>query len=235
MQVFINGNEVRTGATVLSGASIETPECAWATISMGSMGTVNIGPKTQVTVNYSSGKVELVKKDGYVMLSTNQGIEGYVKDADGTLHTTDPTQPSIIRIISTSIKPQAEQTGTETNSTVEGTSSTTDTASTYDVQQLSEREYLLNSCTNPSTQMSFNLNLLRDMDDETQSSSMIIMTAIGELKIVELGYTTMDLGFGSFTKTGLMLSDAMNMITVTGPSIINNDGEENASPTQPGT
>jgi len=58
-QVSINGNAAQTGATVLSGSVISTNSHGKAVIDLGSLGRVEVGDNTTVTLTCVAGLLEL--------------------------------------------------------------------------------------------------------------------------------------------------------------------------------
>jgi hypothetical protein len=56
--ITVNGNPVRSGATIFSGSAIATGSDAVATIDLDSLGRVVLRPRSEVTLNLSAGLVE---------------------------------------------------------------------------------------------------------------------------------------------------------------------------------
>jgi hypothetical protein len=82
--VSVNGNSVKPGTTVLSGASIETPAGVGATLQMGSFAVLDISPDTELTVEFTpGGPVTVTLKRGCVVLRTTGDAEGTIITPDG--------------------------------------------------------------------------------------------------------------------------------------------------------
>src|SRR6266571_9391186 len=50
--ITVNGNSVSTGGTVLTGATIETPDQVGATIDLGDAGVVELQPNTKIQLDF---------------------------------------------------------------------------------------------------------------------------------------------------------------------------------------
>ena len=92
--VMVNANSVPSGTTIFSGAQIQTPAQTGATIDLGPLGRVDVGPATRLTLTFSEGNVSINVQTGSVVLTTNKGIKGSVTDPRGAVMSTDPTQAS---------------------------------------------------------------------------------------------------------------------------------------------
>ncbi len=95
-QISVNGNRVSTGTTVVSGARVETPEGVGATIDLGVLGRVDLAPQTSMTLTFGAARVAVNLSSGYVVLTTNKGVEGTVTDASGKVVATDATKTSSV-------------------------------------------------------------------------------------------------------------------------------------------
>jgi hypothetical protein len=69
----------------LTGATIETPDQVGATINLGSLGTLDIGPNTKLTLEFDqSGNVKVKLLAGCVILKTKKGTTGEVETPNGS-------------------------------------------------------------------------------------------------------------------------------------------------------
>jgi hypothetical protein len=84
-QILLNGSEAITGATILSGAQLQTPAGVTATVSLPKLGSVNIAPNSDVNLTFSEGTVKVNVASGDATLSTVNGVNGSVLAANGTL------------------------------------------------------------------------------------------------------------------------------------------------------
>lgn len=89
--ILVDKNEANTGATILSGATLETPDCVTATVRMGPLDEVNLGTNTIAVVEYSESRVRVVLKQGCARLRVGPNVEGVIETPDGK--STPVTQP----------------------------------------------------------------------------------------------------------------------------------------------
>jgi hypothetical protein len=89
--ILINGNNATSGTTILSGAQLQTPEGTEATVLLGPAGHLYIAPNSELTLTFDKTSVDVLVRKGNAVLSTNAGVAGTVRDADGkVLSTVDP-------------------------------------------------------------------------------------------------------------------------------------------------
>ncbi|HYG82837.1 MAG TPA: hypothetical protein VD861_20745, partial [Pyrinomonadaceae bacterium] len=82
--VLVNGVQTNSGATILSGAMIQTPDLVGATIVLGLLGHLDIAPNTRLTVEFGrDGKVKVTLVEGCVVLRINRGNYGAIHDEAG--------------------------------------------------------------------------------------------------------------------------------------------------------
>ena len=89
--ISVNGTNVASGATILSGNSIETPDQVAARISLRSLGSVSIAPGTSLSLSFdqkNSLKVILLK--GCAMLHGLRGTVGEIGTPQAVAGKTDP-------------------------------------------------------------------------------------------------------------------------------------------------
>lgn len=82
--IVVNGNNTEPGASILDGATIETPDGTGATISLGALGEIDLAPNTVAVISYSNGKIKVTLKRGCAIVRTNQGVDGSIETPDGT-------------------------------------------------------------------------------------------------------------------------------------------------------
>jgi hypothetical protein len=102
--IIVNGNMAAPGTTILDGATLETPEGVGATVLLGSLGDVDLAPKTVVTINYIPEqramasihylhapppmlKVKLIH--GCAIVRSKPGVVGSIETPDGTVTPVD--------------------------------------------------------------------------------------------------------------------------------------------------
>lgn len=95
-KVAVNGNEVATGTTILSGAELETPAATGATISLGSAGKLSIAPKTRLTLFFDQSSISVNVVAGDALLTTSEGVKASFTTPDGETKVTDGMSVSSI-------------------------------------------------------------------------------------------------------------------------------------------
>ncbi|HEY0173578.1 MAG TPA: hypothetical protein VGB98_21380 [Pyrinomonadaceae bacterium] len=93
--VTVNGNSARSGETVFSGQSVQTPAGVGATVNVPGMGRVDIAPNSNVTVSFGEGKINVTVVSGCAILTANRGTAGTLT-AGGTTQQTKGTEGGVI-------------------------------------------------------------------------------------------------------------------------------------------
>jgi hypothetical protein len=88
--VTVNGLSANTGASILSGATIETGADQSATVDLGPLGSLDIMPNTKVVVTFEQGNAKATVITGCVTLKARKGTTGEVANEQGSLSKTDP-------------------------------------------------------------------------------------------------------------------------------------------------
>ena len=88
-KVTVNGSDAPSGTTILSGAQIETPEATGATVTLASVSTLDIAPKTRLTISFSKDSVTVNLIAGDARLTTGEGVRGTLTAPDGKTEVTD--------------------------------------------------------------------------------------------------------------------------------------------------
>ena len=88
--VTINGLSANTGASILSGATIETGADQSATVDLGPLGSLDITPNTKVVLTFEQGNAKATVITGCVTLKAEKGTTGEVANEQGSLSKTDP-------------------------------------------------------------------------------------------------------------------------------------------------
>jgi hypothetical protein len=100
--IAVNGNSAISGATIVSGSNIETPEGVGATVALGLLGWLDIAPKAQLTLTFDrNGNVKVLLSHGCVVLHTRKNTTGEIDTADGMIGKSDPTKDDVLRVCST--------------------------------------------------------------------------------------------------------------------------------------
>lgn len=95
--VTVNGNNARSGETIFSGQSIQTPEGVGATVNLPGIGRVDIAPNANLTINFEAGRLNVTLVSGCIILTAERGNVGSV-EAGGTVQRTEGTQGGVIDI-----------------------------------------------------------------------------------------------------------------------------------------
>jgi len=85
--ITVNGASAISGATIPSGASIETPDGVGATIRLGPLGSLFIAPNTKLSLEFDQqGKlVKVTLTQGCVILRTSKNVSGGVNGPQGVI------------------------------------------------------------------------------------------------------------------------------------------------------
>lgn len=95
--ITVNGVSTSPGATILPGATVETPAGVGASIDFGQLGTLQIDPNSRVTVDFSNGNIKVTVLQGCVTLHTKKGTHGEV-DTQGSTRTTDAAKDGSVHL-----------------------------------------------------------------------------------------------------------------------------------------
>jgi hypothetical protein len=102
--ITVNGAAALTGATVPSGAVIETPDGVGATLRLGGLGSLCIGPGSRVTVEFdqqgNAGTIKITVATGCVILNTQKDTTGTVITPDGVAGQSGPATIGSIDVCS---------------------------------------------------------------------------------------------------------------------------------------
>lgn len=94
--IRLNGNDVVSGTTILSGARIQTPAEGGATVQLGQLGKVELAPSTDLTLTFGQSNVDVKLGSGYVALTTLKGIDGSMVTPNGAVTKNDPSTVSTL-------------------------------------------------------------------------------------------------------------------------------------------
>ncbi len=96
--ITVNETQSITGATILSGAGIETPEGVGATVSMAQLGSLDMEQNSKVILTFQSGGIKVILLKGCVTLHANKGVTGEIETAKDTSSKTDPKDDGVLRV-----------------------------------------------------------------------------------------------------------------------------------------
>src|SRR5436189_2850349 len=88
--ITVNGASAGSGASLLTGATIETPAAVSATIDLGALGTVELQPNSSVQLDFDdNGNVRVKVLRGCVIMKKNGKGTGEVYTAEGASEKTN--------------------------------------------------------------------------------------------------------------------------------------------------
>ena len=91
-EILVNATNSMSGATIVSGASIETPAGVSATVSLGGSRSLQIGTNTKLTAEFDKNVIKVRLTEGCVNLRTKKGTIGEIITPKGSAGKTDPAQ-----------------------------------------------------------------------------------------------------------------------------------------------
>lgn len=95
--INVNGLSATTGASILSGATIETGADQSATVDLGPLGSLDIAENTKVVLTFDEQRnVKAVVVLGCVTLTTKSGTTGELANEQSSLGKTDPAAGGIL-------------------------------------------------------------------------------------------------------------------------------------------
>ena len=99
--ITVNGTDAITGATIVSGAKIETPAGVGATVNLGSQGWLDAAPRAIFTLTFDgTGSVNVFLTQGCVVLHTRKNTTGQIETVNGVIGKSDPTKDDVLRVCS---------------------------------------------------------------------------------------------------------------------------------------
>src|SRR5215475_7891746 len=97
--VQVNGLGASTGASILTGATIETGADQSATVNLGPLGSLDIAPNTKLVLTYDDqGNVKAVLVYGCAVLTAKKKTNGEIATEQGTAGKTDPAAGGILNV-----------------------------------------------------------------------------------------------------------------------------------------
>lgn len=90
--IQVNGLSAATGASILSGATLETGAGQSATVDLGPLGSVELGPNTKIVLTFDDqGNVKALIAFGCAKVSAKTNATGEIATDQGSLGKTNPT------------------------------------------------------------------------------------------------------------------------------------------------
>lgn len=95
--ITVNGASAGSGTTILSGATVETPDQVTASINVPGHGLIQIAANTRFTLEIDgTGNLKVNLLQGCVTLHTMKGTLGEVDNAQGTIGKTDVSKNDVV-------------------------------------------------------------------------------------------------------------------------------------------
>ncbi|MFN7926791.1 MAG: hypothetical protein U0Y68_02405 [Blastocatellia bacterium] len=98
--ISVNGNNVRSGATIMPGALIETPDGVGASLQLAPLGRLEVAPRTKLQLSFGNENIDVSVLTGCVILTTAVGTRGSVLTARGRNERIGPTAASSVEVCS---------------------------------------------------------------------------------------------------------------------------------------
>jgi hypothetical protein len=96
--ILVNGNSVRSGATIFTGAQIETPDNVSASLQLWPLGRLEIAPHTSLQLNYQTKQINVNLLQGCAVLTTYSGVEGTLALPQGIVKRTGPNANEFVDV-----------------------------------------------------------------------------------------------------------------------------------------
>jgi hypothetical protein len=112
--VMVNGANSITGATIMSGAGIETPDQVVATVNLPNHFSLEIEANAKVSVDFDVNGIKVNVIKGCVVLRTKKGTTGEIDTANGVAGRADGSKDARLEICDPTIAaaPAAAAAGT---------------------------------------------------------------------------------------------------------------------------
>ncbi|MFN2578955.1 MAG: hypothetical protein ABR607_14845 [Pyrinomonadaceae bacterium] len=95
--INVNGASATTGATILNGSMIETPDGVTATINIPGHGVITLAAKSRVILNLDqNGNIRVSLLQGCAVVHTQRGTTGEIDNAQGMIGKTDPAKDDLV-------------------------------------------------------------------------------------------------------------------------------------------
>jgi len=84
-EVAINSVQADAGLTIISGSRIQIGASGRATVNLGQLGRVKIGPNSDLALTFSANKISGELRTGWAVVSAAKGVEASVNTAEGVV------------------------------------------------------------------------------------------------------------------------------------------------------
>jgi len=90
--ITVNGQSASSGASIVSGTTLETGAGQSATVTVGPLGSVEILPNTKVVVTFETGNLKALVISGCVVVNAHKNTTGELATEQGSSNKTDPAK-----------------------------------------------------------------------------------------------------------------------------------------------
>lgn len=101
--VTVNGANAISGATIMTGAAVETPDQVGATINLPDHFSLEIAPKAKLTVDFDGSGIKVNLIQGCVVLHTKKGTTGEIDTSKGVAGRADGSKDARLDVCDPSI------------------------------------------------------------------------------------------------------------------------------------
>lgn len=109
--ITVNGLSANTGASILTGATIETGPDQSATVNLGPLGSLDIAPNTKLVLTYDDeGNVKALIIFGCAVLTAKKNTKGEVAVEQGQSEKNDPAAGGVLRLCNPPVAPPTAPT-----------------------------------------------------------------------------------------------------------------------------
>jgi hypothetical protein len=96
--ISVNGQSASTGASLTTGAMIDTAADQSATVNVGPLGSVDIAPNTRVILTFEPGSLKAAVTYGCVILRAKKNTTGEIETEKGSIGKTDPATGGVLEM-----------------------------------------------------------------------------------------------------------------------------------------
>jgi hypothetical protein len=96
--ITVDGQAAGTGASILSGVTLEIGADQSATVTIGPLGSLDISPNTKVLLTFASDKINAQVAYGCVIVTAQKNVTGEITTEKGSIGKTDPAAGGVLEM-----------------------------------------------------------------------------------------------------------------------------------------
>jgi hypothetical protein len=98
--ILVNGASASTGANIVTGVTITTPDAVGATINLGALGEVDLAPNTTIELQFDeqTGTIKVKLLRGCAIVRSRKGTQGEITTEQGSAGTTDKKKKGLLDV-----------------------------------------------------------------------------------------------------------------------------------------